>query len=109
MQSKKKRWVTGPCFLDIQVVQRIVESFVAPPQQHNLTFTRLHDDHDGKREGVLVVALSDDGDMWVNVDGFPRLRFRTPLGGGRSPRTHNALRILAEAIRLDNIADPENA
>lgn len=70
---------------------------------------RLHDDHDGTREGKLVVFQSQDGDMhvWVERDVYvPALRFRTQLGGGSSPHTHNALRLLAEAIRMDNERTP---
>jgi hypothetical protein len=76
------------------------------------SFKRLHDDHDGSMEGKICVLRSDvDGDIYVYTEttgkmGEQWLRFRTKGGGGRSIRTHNALRILAEAIRLDAIEDP---
>ena len=47
--------------------------------------------------------FTKDGDAWIGIDVRNFLRFRMPLcGGGQSPRTRNALLILAEAIRLDN-------
>lgn len=77
----------------------------------NEQFERLHDDHDGTYQGMIGVMRSIDGDMYVWTSTNPQamsdwLRFRTFGGGGRSLRTHNALRILAEAIRLDAIEDP---
>ena len=74
-------------------------------------YTRLHDDHDGSKEGKIGVIRGVDGDMHVFTEttgkiGEQWLRFRTSVGGGRSLRTHNALRILAEAIRLDALEDP---
>jgi len=77
-------------------------------------FKRLHDDHDGSMEGKIGVLRSHvDGDMYIFTEttgkiGEQWLRFRTSGGGGRSLRTHNALRILAEAIRLDAIQDPHD-
>lgn len=73
-------------------------------------FKRLHDDHDGSKQGKVGVLRGMDGDMYVFTDTQTGewLRFRTSGGGGRSLRTHNALRILAEAIRLDAIQDPHD-
>jgi hypothetical protein len=102
-----------------KVIQTLLEGFWALPSVDNGTFERLHDDHDGTGEGTVGVTRGIDGDMyvWVNSRGLDIgsntmrkansdwLRFRTHGGGGRSPRTHNALRILAEAIRLDTIED----
>jgi hypothetical protein len=46
--------------------------------------------------------------MYVKTgDGFRLLRFRNAFGGGISLRTHNALRMLAEAVRLDNEEHPQ--
>lgn len=69
---------------------------------------RLHDDTDGSADikHVLSVSQGPDGDMYVGV-GHYLLRFRTWTGGGISLATHNALRILAEAIKMDNQARPQ--
>ena len=47
-----------------------------------------------------------DGDAWINTPGGRMLRFRNCFGGSMSPRTHKALKILAEAIHLDNEERP---
>ncbi|MEK7552697.1 MAG: hypothetical protein AAB505_01150 [Patescibacteria group bacterium] len=71
---------------------------------------RLHDDHDGTFEGELYVVIEENGDILVSAErgcSTRPLRFRAPmLGGGMSPRTWNALRILALAIELDNRHGP---
>ena len=69
-------------------------------------YTRLQDDTDGEigPQHELSIAFSADGDAWVLLPGFSTsLRFRELMGGGRSPRTRNALLVLAEAIRRDNL------
>lgn len=73
-------------------------------------YTRLHDDHDGTREGRIILGFTPDGDAWISTDGHrgPTLRFRNMFGGGRSPHTYAALLFLAEAIRLDNEQDPQD-
>lgn len=67
-------------------------------------YERTHDDTDGDITQKLSVVISKDGDAWIKT--FHRknfyLRFRNYGGGGSSLHTHNALLILAEAIRLDN-------
>jgi hypothetical protein len=70
---------------------------------------RLHDDHDGTYEGTLWVQVGPDGDAWVNVINRSPfgLRFRNSFGGGRSLRVHNALLILAHAIKMDNLERPD--
>lgn len=77
----------------------------------NSAVERVHDDHEGTWTGCLQLAMSADGDMWIRTtapkqigQGF--LRFRTMGGGSASPRIHNALRILALAIKLDSEAFP---
>lgn len=70
-------------------------------------YARQHDDTDGKPDGVLAVTFGPDGDAYVSIDFHPTLRFRTWTGGGSSPRTRNALIVLAEAIRLDNEDRPQ--
>lgn len=75
-------------------------------------FARRHDDTDGKLtpDQSLGVMFTPDLDAWVvspvGMD-FQALRFRTAAGGGRSPRVHRALLILAEAIRRDNEESPQ--
>ena len=70
-------------------------------------YRRLHDDHDGTFKGWLTVMFGVDGDAYIATEGGELIRFRTPVGGGgASPRTYSALKVLAEAIRLDNEALP---
>lgn len=71
--------------------------------------TRYQDDTDGEmeRDDTITVLQSIDGDMWISQGALPLIRFRTVTGGGFSPRTHNALRILARAIELDNKHKPQ--
>lgn len=65
--------------------------------------------------GFLSVVIGCDGDthMMVMHECDPNerrmsMRFRMPMtGGGQSPRVRNALLILAEAIRLDNLEHPQ--
>ena len=74
------------------------------------SYIRLHDDHDGTKQGKLCVLFGPDGDAYVSISGeFPSesLRFRAPLGGGRSPMTRNALIILALAMKWDNENRPD--
>ncbi len=76
----------------------------------NESLERVHDDHDGTFEGRLQIFMSTDGDIHIRTtpthDGKGFLRFRSMNGGSMSDRTHNALRLLLEAIRLDNLARP---
>ncbi len=75
----------------------------------NQGYRRLHDDHDGTRQGCINVFFSQDGDVWVSVDQpeLGPLRFRGPFGGSNSPRVNVALRILALAIKLDSDERPD--
>lgn len=70
---------------------------------------RVHDDHDGTFTGEIVVFVAEDGDVHVGMDRQPPIRFRNPLGGGNSPRTHQALLMLAHAIALDNADRPQRS
>lgn len=65
--------------------------------------TRRQDDTDGSTapEHEISVAQSLDGDMYVRQGFNTALRFRNFFGGGISLHTYNALRILAEAIKMD--------
>ena len=90
-------------------IHRVIENPVwIPTLSTDVTYTRIHDDHDGTGEGQVTVSVDQMGDVWLDVDVTRfSLRFRTFGGGGRSLRTRNALLILAEAIRLDNENKPE--
>lgn len=66
--------------------------------------------------GTLSVIIGGDGDCHIAViqERDPKecrlsMRYRMPMtGGGQSPRVRNALLVLAEAIRLDNIDHPQH-
>lgn len=94
-------------------IRELLESFYwLPGLKPNVRYSRLHDDHDGKRNGHISVFIGEDGDVWVNPidENAGGLRFRMPLhGGGASPRVRAALVILAEAIRLDNEESPHQS
>ena len=94
--------------------EQIREFLESPVWPENLVdrefYTRLHDDHDGTREGTLHVMFGCDGDAYISIHDAPpfgALRFRTFSGGGKSLRTRAALLLLAEAIRLDNEEYPQ--
>jgi hypothetical protein len=89
-------------------IRKLLKSyFWLPNLSSNTVYRRLHDDHDGTREGSLHVLFSEDGDAWILTTGLDSLRFRMPMiGGGASQHTRTALMILAEAIRLDNEEAP---
>ena len=92
-------------------VRRVLDNPLWPSGLHaDEVYSRIHDDHDGTRQGILSVYFEPHtGDAFVQIDihhGLA-LRFRTEIGGTQSPRVHNALRILAKAIQLDNEARPD--
>lgn len=72
--------------------------------QKDFFYNRCHDDNEGDLSQNLSVIISPDGDAWIRTyhPMNKYLRFRNSLGGTNSPCVHNALLILAEAIRLDN-------
>lgn len=76
----------------------------------NGTYSRVQDDCDGDPSQTLVVSFTPDGDAWVRINHpnpVSSLRFRQPItGGGSSPRTRNALILLAYAMMLDNQEQP---
>ena len=91
----------------IKEARRVLENpFWIPTLNTDVCYQRTQDDHDGTFSGKINVLIDQMGDVWLTLDApenFGRmLRFRTPGGGGLSPRTRNALMLLAEAIRLDN-------
>ena len=77
--------------------------------QTSEVYERIHDDHDGTKEGRLMVQFTLDGDVWITTDKHQghSMRFRTFGGGGQSQRVRNALMILALAIKLDNEEHPQ--
>lgn len=77
--------------------------------RHN--YTSSHDDNDGDPySGMIDVCITSDGDVHLKTfhKGFGGLRFRTGLGGGRYPKTRNALLLLAEAIRQEGFDKKES-
>jgi hypothetical protein len=71
----------------------------------NTQYFRTHDDCDGNVTKGVSVVISPDGDAWVvtSQNPFQSCRYRMPMtGGGASPRTRQALLILALAIKMDN-------
>jgi hypothetical protein len=109
-RSKKPRALSEA---DIERITARLPEILATPLPIDLSvrnlYQREHDDHDGRRTEQLTVAIGDDGDAWISArrDSGLSLRFRMPMiGGGASPRTWNALRILALAIKLDNQHNP---
>ena len=89
-------------------LRNILEGVVAVPEiRTDQSYRRGQDDHDGTFEGQLILTKGPDGDMYIGMDQPMAIRFRNYFGGGASLRTHNALRILAEAIRLDNLEHPQ--
>lgn len=93
---------------DNRVRKLLEEPLLLQELEPGILHTRVHDDHDGTKEGSVAVGMAVDGDMHIYTDkAFQDLRFRTYAGGGSSPRVHNALRILALAIKLDNKDKPQ--
>jgi hypothetical protein len=116
-RSPQKR--TRPKFPDARTVDRaldtLLEGYYPPPQAmwtqaQSGGFRRRHDDTDGERgpEQDLMIGFSPDQDAWIMLPGFQSLRFRTPEGGGQSPRVQKALMVLAEAMRRDNAERPQS-
>lgn len=70
--------------------------------------SRYQDDTDGSFEidHLLEVIQGPDCDIHISIGG-KFIRFRTWAGGGGSLATHNALRILVEAIKMDNEKNPQ--
>lgn len=79
----------------------------------NEAYQVLCDDKGRNGTSFLNVMVANDGDVHVGMqdwedpqvgapDPFPTLRCRTYSGGGRNARTHQALLMLAQAIRLDH-------
>lgn len=76
------------------------------------TYTARCDDDGHALAARLDVTIGGDGDVWLRMskllvddeprlDPWPCIRVRTLAGGGRQPRTRQALLWLAQAIRRD--------
>lgn len=96
-----------------RIKKLLEENFWLPTLDTMSNYQRFEDD---SMSGSLNVAFGTDGDGHITViqDRDPKefklaMRFRMPMiGGGESPRVRNALLILAEAIRLDNLDHPQH-
>mgnify|MGYP000083937511 CR=1 FL=1 len=98
-----------------QMLKRCLgDGIVLPKVVSGVTYSRIHDDHDGTFDGSIELFFGPDGDAWISVQRLhdhqiPRaIRFRNYCGGGRSLRVYHALRLLAEAIRLDQEERPDS-
>ena len=92
----------------IKQARSILGGTVECDLEYPIARSRLQDDTDGstERDHVLEIIQGPDGDMHVGVGGT-MLRFRTWGGGGASLATHNALRLLVEAMKMDNERHPQ--
>jgi hypothetical protein len=89
-------------------IKRVLENPILVPEiQSGIMYSRVHDDHDGEFTGNISTIMGPDGDMHIIADTVQPLRFRNDFGGGCSLRVHNALKILALAIMLDNKNRPQ--
>lgn len=96
-----------------EVTQALLEEpFWLSTLQTNVLYQRFEDD---SRRGYIGVTFSPDSDGWIEIfskpdpnEGNSVFRFRTYFGGGQSLRVRNALMVLAEAIRLDNVEKPQH-
>lgn len=86
-----------------RAMDQLLEMSTPLPEINLASFSRVHDDSDGDDSQVLEVGMLLNGDICINTDG--PLRFRHYGGGGASLHTHNALRILMFAMRLDKELD----
>lgn len=94
---------------EIKDIRKILKSAIRCDLPYPTFLKRRQDDCDGSRdeEHNLIVSQGPDGDMYIAVGEARLIRFRTWNGGGRSLHTHNALRILAEAIKMDSEISPD--
>jgi hypothetical protein len=95
-------------------IDAILNSYFWPESlQPNVNYCRTQDDCDGDFTQQVAVMFDSQGDAYLQAIGkygfSGSLRFRMPMqGGGLSPRTRNALLILAIAIDEDNKQYPFN-
>jgi hypothetical protein len=77
--------------------------FWLPTLDDGVTYERTQDDQQESAAGQLRLRFGPDGDAYIGIDEKELIHFRNYTGGGTSLRTHAALMVLAEAIRLDNL------
>lgn len=76
-------------------------------------YERNQDDIDGEDNSTQYLSLffdssgNSDIHIIIHPGKYRTLRFRLPVGGGKSERTRKALMIVAEAIRRDNEKNPD--
>lgn len=109
----------------MRVVSKDVFSPHWPEKLESRKFYEIPCDDDGRLfDASMSVMIAEDGDVHVSMSKFsddprdprskakmdplPSIRIRAMQGGGRNLRTRQALLWLAEAIRLDNIDNPQN-
>lgn len=90
-------------------VLRVLETYWMPPEWINgakAAWMISHDDSGGNYREGLSTALSKhtirSGDVVVSFHSDKDLHYRSKEGGGSYLMVHNALRVLALAIKLDN-------
>lgn len=77
--------------------------FWLPTLDDGVVYERTQDDSEDRAAGCLRVRFSPEGDAYIGIDQTELIHFRNYTHGGTSLRTHAALMVLAEAIRLDNL------
>ncbi len=95
----------------LEYAKKVLENpLFIPELSSSDSYERIHDDHDGTFMGGIQISMvgGDIGVLAIDERGKVFLRFRDYFGGGQSPRVHNALRILALAIKLDNEEHPQS-
>ncbi len=119
-QKKLKRKIENLLEEDAEAVMDALLSYPFWPTtlSPEKPYIRRSDDTDGRDDTISIFISgtgSRAGDTFIEIrskvdsNSFSDVHcFRSGLGGTRSPHVHNALRILARAIDLDNqyLPDP---
>jgi len=111
-RNKKSRWRLtwdiSPQVLAKWAKRVLKHPFWVPELKSGVTYSRLHDDTDGHKEGYINVYFDQMGDARFSTDLSRQiLRFRTHGGGGMSLHTRAGLILLALGIYLDNEERPQ--
>lgn len=72
----------------------------------NVEYRRQHDDTDGLPLQNILIKFDEYGDAHLKFEferQTPWLLFKAPENGGKSPRVHCALKILAEVMRFESL------
>jgi hypothetical protein len=93
----------------VSVFDAVTKSFDAQAVWQQIGTAQSHRCHCDDGDGILAVAASLDGDMWLclypgrnQMSLQPGFRARTWNGGGRKERVRKALMLLALAISEDD-------